>query len=412
MTFLAGRLASLVIAIAVAVLTSALYLRDLGVPPPTARESELTTEASALRARGGRDVEGRLYPLFWHGREDRWFAPVPLYAVAAGQELFEPATGSRVASAVCGAVSAVLFYVLVRRTFESVGLAFVATVLLLLTPAYVTFSRSATHDGIWEVPIVATWLLALGSALAARIERFSGAIALCAATVMACVYSQPSGALTMVVLTAMTLGVLRPASRWTWSTLAPAGAAVALLSLPLLLWFALHPSAYANTLGQWLLHPAHIRNPVEWARALVNWNTLSLTAKTYWDFFSPSHLLASDTAPALAGVFVFPVGVLIAVGAREVLRSSERRQAAPVIVRVALLGFIGLPLVAAAFKEPRAIERALAVVPMGILLAAHGLQTWWRGGVSRRALAIIVVSTAVIQSLLWYAAYVSAPGAR
>jgi hypothetical protein len=106
-------------------------------------------------------------------------------------------------------------------------------------------------------------------------------------------------------------------------------------------------------------------------------------------------------------VYALPAAVLIAIGAREALRADGPDRARSTLSRVALLGFIGVPLVAAAFKEPRALDRALFVVPFGILLASHGFNALWQASPRHRVLAALVVAAAITQSLVWYAGFTS-----
>jgi hypothetical protein len=224
----------------------------------------------------------------------------------------------------------------------------------------------------------------------------------CAAAAAGCVYAQPTGALTALLLSGVTIRTLRRRAAWTPRTMAVSLTASAIVLLPLALWLARYPSAYAGAFAGWLLHPAHIRNPIVWARALSNFTTLSVVSQAYWDFFSPSHLLLSDTAPALAGVFALPVVVFVAAGVRDAFKADEEHVIRRLVCRVALAVFLSAPLIAATFNEIRAIDRSLIVVPFALVLAANGMYVMWSSGRSSRAALALAFAGAVAQSAVWF----------
>jgi hypothetical protein len=41
-----------------------------------------------------------------------------------------------------------------------------------------------------------------------------------------------------------------------------AAIAAAAVTVPIALWFMVHPASYVDTFGRWFLHAAHIRNPL------------------------------------------------------------------------------------------------------------------------------------------------------
>jgi hypothetical protein len=117
-------------------------------------------------------------------------------------------------------------------------------------------------------------------------------------------------------------------------------------------------------------------------------------------------LLVSHATPAFAAAFALPVTVFIGLGALDVLRKHKPTAPPPLVPHVALLGFVGLPLVTACFKEPRAMDKTLAIVPLGLLLAAGGIRLLWQRGPRARLVVIAGVAAAVAQSLWWYGAVV------
>jgi hypothetical protein len=268
-------------------LAASVYQYRIERSPLSEAEAELSAEARRVARRGARDDVGRLLPVFWRGETGRSFAPGAIYLAALTGWGSDAPSAARGAAAAVGTLGVLLFYVINVRLFDSVGLAIVAGILLLMTPAYVTWSRTASHDGIWLVPAVLAWLLALAVAVTKTREHSDSAVAISVAALAGGVYTQPSGALAVVFLLAVTVAVLARAERLTLRAITAATAAAALVAVPVVMWLARYPAAYGDTFGQWLLHSAHIRDPIGWAQASTNWLTWTVIAKTYWDFFSP-----------------------------------------------------------------------------------------------------------------------------
>jgi hypothetical protein len=277
----------------------------------------------------------------------------------------------------------------------------VAAVLLILTPAHVAFARTFSADGMWQVPFACGWLLAM--ALALRLPASPWPLACGVAIVVASTYTQPSAALMAPILFAFTLGVWYRRRKLRSHDVRLSLGLAAAVSVPMLLWFASHWSTYADTFGRWFLHPANIRNPLEAVRAMSNWSTLTSVSSTYWDFFSPAHLAFGQTGPGSVGVFLLPVVLLVAVGAGAALRPAPSGRDAHTIARLALLTFILLPLAAASFNEARALGRALAVVPMGIVVATYGVLALWPTALGRAACYALMIG-AVAQFCYWITA--------
>src|SRR5262249_15731332 len=161
-----------------------------------------------------------------------------------------------------------------------------------------------------------------------------------------------------------------------------------------------YPSSYADTLGRWLLHPAHIRSPIAWAASVTNWFSVTEWIDLYWDFLSPAHLFANPQAPAWVGVFLAPVYLLIPF---RVLGSMSSVGMQRIEWRIILVRAAVLPLVPAAFKEQRAIERAASIIPIGAVFAARGVHALWtRATVLSRACVIALVVTAGVQFTFFY----------
>jgi hypothetical protein len=360
------------------VLSAYLYGTDLGVGSLKPEELQLTFASKAIATSGGHDADGRFLPLFVHVSGEKWLAPIPVYANVLLMKVFPSSAQVRWAAAITGSLSVLLVYGIAVIVFRSPGLALVAGLMVLLSPAHVTYSRLASADGIWQVPFVAVWLLGLiGFVDGSFFPRWM--LAMSVASLAATIYSQPSAGVMIPWLALATIAAMRRAPHRKWGDLALACGTFACVLLPLVLWFARHPSTYPDTLGAWTIHKAHIRNPADWLRAWTNIQTLSLCANAFWGFFSPSHLFLKAGASAPAPVFLFPTGILVICGVVEVVRAwgEEKAPGIAIVHQVGLFGFIIGPLAAATFKEPTAIQRALVIVPFGALLAVVGVLALW-----------------------------------
>lgn len=386
-------------AIALALAAGALLLHTGGLEAPRLLPREVPLSACAgTPAAASRDP----LPLFVECTDGLSLPPVPVYASAATRGVWPtPPQRIRVGPALVGVLDVVLIFVLALRLFASRVVAALTAIVLLATPGHVTFSRMASEDGIWALPFVLVWLTALVAVTdeASKARRQWAVVGFGAAGLA--LYSQPSGAMLAVGMIGLTIWAsLR--TNLPRVDLVRAGAALALTLVPAAVWMLLHPAGYAGTLGRWLLHPAHIRRPLDWAFAITNWQSLTSISNVFWDFFSPTHLFINDRGAALTAVFLMPAIVPIALGARTCLMSSTPSQRRMVLV-VACAGAVLTAITVAVFKEPRALHRGLAIVIFGALLAGAGL-AWLlerHSAASRTALAGVLL-TGVVQFCWWY----------
>jgi hypothetical protein len=308
---------------------------------------------------------------------------------------------ARALATICGVANALLLYVLIIRCFRRIALGFAAALILLFTPTHVLFSHAATPEGIWQVPFILAWAIGM-TALADRPSGrtralfAAGAVALAAST-----YSQPSAALMMPMFAIATAIAFCSADAWRIRDALFAAAAFVTALLPMLIWFARFPGTYPDTIGRWVLHPAHLRNPMVWLQTLSNWHRDANVAALFWDFFAPSHLFLTPAARGLCGVFLTPTIVPIAVGVfaliRRDLQDETLARMRPVIVACCLVP----PLAAAMFDSARSIDRAVVVVPFGIFLAVWGASVAWRrGGPFTRGILAIAAAAAGLQAFL------------
>jgi hypothetical protein len=360
------------------IMSAYLYGGHLDDVPLQPDEVQLSGAASTLATTGWHDSRGRLLPVLVQVSGNTWLTPIPVYAIATLMRIFDSAYLARWAAGVTGAVDVLLVYVVALTAFESTVLAFVAGVMMLLSPAHTEFSRLALPDGVWQVPFVEVWLIALMAFVHERFLPARWMLAIGVASLAASIYSQPSAAIMIPWFGLLTLAAIYHARRFHWREIAPACGALAAVLLPLALWFARYPVTYFDTFGIWSLHQAYIRNPLDWARAWSNIQSLSVSGDVFWDFFRPSHLFLQAGADA-APVFSLLTGSLLVFGAYDIVRrwKAEDGLANGFIRKVCLLGFFIGPLATSTFKQYRAVQRTLVVVPFGVLLATFGVWALW-----------------------------------
>jgi hypothetical protein len=297
---------------------------------------------------------------------DRWMQPVGVYATTAAHAINPGFFAGRWASVAVSAINVALMFVVAWRLFGSYLAALAAALLLMFTPAHMTFGRTGV-EAIFIVPFVLLWLYGLLKFV--ETDRPS-AMALASAALGAGVYTTTAAPLTMAFLWLTMMAALWVAGRRKPSTLAVAAVSFLLLLTPLAVWFAVNPQTYFDTYGSWAIHPAHLRNPLDGLRASFNANTLGTRATTYWGLIDPSYLFFSSErgrAPLLW--FAAP---LIVAGIVRCLKQAPRVPAV-----VILAGAVVAPLAGASFGQPHYIANALALVPMVTLLAAYGVD-WIR----------------------------------
>lgn len=384
-----------------------LYGTSLGVRPMRLDELRLRTQSQALAEHGVRDDAGRLFPVFVHVSGEVWLAPLPVYAsMLADKVLPMEASNVRWSAAVFGSLSVVLMYVLANLLLQHRTAAFAAALVLLTTPSHFVYSRLATNDGIWQLPLILIWLIGLAAFVQDPCGRSRWPLAAGAAALAGSVYSQPSACVMAPLFFGISAVALWRTPGWRRMDVAVALVAFFVVLVPLMLWFVANPATYVDTLGRWLLHPAHLRNPIVWAAAASNWLTLTIWADVFWKFFAPSFLFFNPAAPAFGGVFALPLALMIVAGVAAIVRqrrAAKEPAARGAIDGVILAGFLVGPLAVATFKEPPAIEHALVMAPFGVLLAVLGVGALWaKANTANRVLTALLLIAVPFQFLLAY----------
>jgi hypothetical protein len=395
---------ALAIVFGLVVASAAVLSFRLTAAPMRPEESRLAAAATYLRTHGGRDDEGRRLPIFVHAAGDDWWPAVPVYAsMLASVVAPETPASVRFPGVAFGVIDVALMYLLVLVATRRHSVAALAALLLLCTPAHYTCGRVATKDALWQLPFVLCWLLAIVLCLDRDSPDRDWILAAGAAVLAASMYSQPSAAFMIPIGGAIGLAALIRTRRLSRRAVIAAAVACAVVMLPAAIWFARFPNTYPVTYGEWAIHLAHIRNPLLGVREALNWFSLAASAAVYWDFFSPAHLAVSDRPAAFAGVFLLPVAAFGAFGCWQALQTKSIPERRDLLVIAAAL-FIASPLLMSTYKEPRMIQRAMIVVPAGILLAALSIARFWSRATPIRRSAVVAALIAAALQFSWFLA--------
>jgi 4-amino-4-deoxy-L-arabinose transferase-like glycosyltransferase len=383
-----------------------LYARRLGDAPiyVSPDEAIIAVDAHSL-ASTGRDVHGVLLPLYFKIQipgEERWgwFTPAIFYFSALFMTLLPFGESTiRLSTVVVGVTDIVLMYFLAKKLFKSRFLAALASGLLVMTPAHFILSRYGL-DYLYPLPFVLAWLLCFTT----FIEREQRGMLFAATAFLGFgFYSYISSVVMMPVYFLLTLLVLSQRRRPAYFC----GVAAAGFGLPLLMlllpWLVRHPSALADTAQRYGLYDSQKLNALQGLREFSSYQNLDRMASLYWSFFNPSLLFFSGDQQMMfstraAGVFALPMAFLIPIGIYQIV--GRRRTAINLLV---LAGFVTAPLAAVLVPEPAAINRAVAIMPFGALLATYGVECLWSAQLLERPRAVLLTLSAV--SLFVAAAY-------
>jgi 4-amino-4-deoxy-L-arabinose transferase-like glycosyltransferase len=354
--------------------SASLYGHRLDYAPPHVEIDEVLIAIDAHSiATTGRDLRGELLPLYSQTAEHSWYQPFVIYLTALFLKVFPLTEWSIRLPTVClGVVNIALMYLVARQLFHSDFFAAIAAGLLALTPAHFIHSRYGM-DYIYPVPFILGWLLCL---VLYNERRRAWLLVLGAGVLGVAFYSYIASIVMMPLYFLLTWLMLfeQKAPRRSF-LLAAAGFVPAMA--PFLLWLARHPTAYAATIEKYGLYDPNQLNAVQGLRSALGFSSVSQRLSQYWNYFNPSFLFFGSGTQVmfstnLAGVFLIPFAVFLAVGIHYALK--HRAESINFIV---FLGFVTAPLAALIVAEENAIFRALALLPFGVLLATMGVRSLW-----------------------------------
>lgn len=340
----------------------------------------------------GKDLRGRALPLYFQIDEfpikgTIWYQPIIMYATAAVLKVAPlTAWAVRTPAVILGVISTVLMFVLGRRLFGDVSGAVVAAVLLALAPAHFIHSRFAM-DYVYLVPFILGWLCALAAYLDRQEPRLLVIAGLCLG---AGFYSYISAMALMPLYVVLTvLVVLREGRPGHWRHVAVTfGALLALF----VIWSATHLSVFADTFARyWLDRSDRI--------GLLD------RVEQYWQYLGPSFLFFNGGSQLVFSTRMGGVLPLVALALLPVGLIAVLRRPTPFCLVIAV-GLLTAPVPALVLDEGGAINRALAIVPFGVLLAAMGFDALTaRRIVVRRTAAAAIVVGAILQFAIFQRDY-------
>jgi len=260
--------------------------------------------------------------------------------------------------------------------------------LLAVTPAHFIQGRLALPD-VYPLPFVLAWLLGVVAFVSQPGPWPVFGAALCLGIGF---YASPASVLMMPAYLVVTLAIVWSVRSEPLSYVAAVSGFVAPL-LILIPWFAAHYASFRFTLGDWGLHT--LANPRDGFRyTIFSWVKVGRRSSLYWDFFSPAYLFFSR-------VFLGVTAIPLIYGAYRIVTTLwiDTRW------RIVLAGFLVAPLAAAVFDEPRAVGRALAAVPFGVLIAAAGFEGLL--GARKRAPRLLAIGVLILIPLQFYRFYVA-----
>ena len=354
-------------------------------------EAHFALHAKSIAATG-RDLDGRLLPLFFRIDLTTWYQPVLVYLMAPVLMLFGVSEWSiRAPLAFVGVVNVLLIYAIGQRLFARTRYAVLGAAMLAMTPAHLILSRMAL-DYLCPLPFVLGWLwclltaieednawLALGGGLLLGIGFFS---------YIAAWFMMPA----YLVITAAALIVGR--SRWRLLAAACFGFLAPLL--PFALWLRFHEDVFRTIVGRYSLVGAGHSSVFQSVRFLLHYFVLQERISLYWKYFDPVYLfLAGSPDPSLgtrkAGIFLIAVGVLLIYGIYDILRRRDRGI-------LLLAGFASAPVAPVLIDSGVTIQREAVLLPFGVLIAVYGVRRLFESGsTAARAWAWLLLLTLPVQ---------------
>ena len=360
------------------VVAAALYVPALDRAPLHLNGDEVLfgLHAHSL-AETGRDANGRLLPLYIQAYpgSNYWLQPIAAYFTALLLTIAPLSDVTvRLPTVVVGLATILLLYLVALRLFERRGHALLAAALLTFTPAHLIHSRLSS-DYEYPLPFMLGWLLCL----LAYLERRRPVLLFVGSTCLGVgFFSYVASVVMMPIYLAIGLVVLA-AER---SSARAYAVAVAGFIWPLLLvpaFLLSEPTVIADFQARYKIGggaPASGLNVVGQLLDIVNSRTVAERLNLYHDFFSPGFLFISGgsniaNSTRQAGVYLLPMAVFLLAGAYDVVTRPTRGKS------LILAGFLTAPLAALIVVENYAIDRALALLPFGALLATLGVARLW-----------------------------------
>jgi 4-amino-4-deoxy-L-arabinose transferase-like glycosyltransferase len=332
-----------------------------------------------------RDTNGRLLPVYFNVYENVWYHPVIVYAMALAFTVLPFAEwATRIPTVIAAAANVVLVHSIAQRLTGCQITGLVAAVMLILTPAHFMHARLAC-DYLFPLPFVLAWMLCV---IRWHETRRTQWLAVGSAALGVGLYTYIASVVMMPLYVAMTLGLLlltrRAARRAVLSVIGP----FLLLLIPLVLWVTTHPEMYAGMAGRYRQYNLDL---VGSPAGAVDLAMLKDRLDVFVRFFDPFFLFDVAESNVMSstyrtGVFLTAMSVFAALGMVAIARA---RTFGWLLVAAV---FVTAPVAASLIVEAYAIDRALMLVPTGVLIAAAGFDLlFFRAGRAGQLIAVALL---------------------
>ncbi len=354
--------------LAIAIVAAAFYLFRLAEAPMFVGgdESFFAINAHAI-ATTGRDLDGRLLPLFFKVDIHTWYQPVLVYLMALGFTVVQVSEWSlRAPMALIGVVDVLLIYAIGLRVFGRRRYAALAALMLAMAPPHMILVRQAL-DYACLLPFVLGWIWCLLKAI-----DDDSAMAATGAGLLLGVgfYSYIAAWFQMPIYFVMTLVALSLSRRRPRLMAAVTVGFVVPFAL-LIFWLRLQPDTLATIFARYGGADAGgVAAPFASLRNSLHYYVIQARLSLYWNYFDPVFLFLAGSpnvtmSTGKAGVFLIPAAVLLPLGAYEIIRRADRSL-------LFLAGFVTAPLAPVLINTGNAIQRELVVVVFGVLICTYG----------------------------------------
>jgi 4-amino-4-deoxy-L-arabinose transferase-like glycosyltransferase len=375
-----------------------LYLWRLGSTPMFVGgdEAYFALNAHSIAATG-RDLSGRLFPLFFNIDLHTWYQPLLVYLMAPVVKVLGVSEWSiRLPTAMIGIADVVLVFGIGRRMFKSGAYGGLAAGMLALTPAHLIVARQAV-DYVCPVPFVLGWLWCLLIAIEARGVKASAFAGLLLGLGF---YSYIAAWIIMPALLAVGLIAMIASQR---QPTAMCAAMIGGFVIPLLLliaWTQVHPGMIGTMLVRYRLTDAANPSLYQSVRSLLHPYVLEARLSLYWRYFDPVYLFFAGSPDATlstkkVGVFLWPMAPLLAAGIYDIVRRKDESI-------ILLAGLMLAPVAPVLIDTGDAVQREIPLVAFGALIAVAGTRRLLQSGRrSVRAATVVLVVSVAIQGALF-----------
>ncbi|MCL5783835.1 MAG: glycosyltransferase family 39 protein, partial [Patescibacteria group bacterium] len=321
-----------------------------------------------------------------------WATPITTYFTALVLK-FLPLTevNIRLSTVLVGVGNIFLLWLIAKKFFSSQKWAYVAAIILALSPAHFINSRLLL-DNLYSTPFLLGWLYCLQLFLEKQHLKYLlwGGLILGLG-----VHSYHAAKITMPIYLLMTLvvAVYYLKKRW-WQG---GGIILAFLLplIPLFFWLKIYPDTLSDQVRYTNLYSTQL-SATQGILTLLTPSSLLSRAQVFLNYFHPGFLFFRGDNSLIhsthqVGVFLWPLLIFLPFGLYQL------RKKATAVHKIILLGFFSAPLAATIAGDNFRISRILVMLPFAALAATLGFKTLWSKKGLWRLLCLGLVICGLIQ---------------